>query len=491
MGAMTAARARSLAAAVVVLVCAFALAGLPMSALSTRVERFVADVVLLAGDVLADPVSVDMGWVMGGTFDPDPVAAGYYQTVVDGILQHSVNFNADAVVSPLWTPEQVWPLFGDLTFGESVDQGAAILKTAILQGGGTLQQIPGYPIPGPLGNADTGVVFGYSQSATAATKAMGALHQGLAHPENLHFVLAGNPNNPLGGILTRFDFPDSPITGAARTVPLLNIPLGIGPTPTDLFPTDIYTAEYDGWASFPQDPTNLLADLNALAGILTVHSVYKDLDPADAFVLGTADQTVFHMIPTKELPILWPLYQLGEPGKVLASALEPGLRLGINWGYGNPGMAFDGVGADGIGPWAVNALGDLSAIQSDQFVAGSGSAGFLPMMDPLQMLMGIQEAGAHTFLNPVEDIFDLAGLGTVPAWFTDALHLPIGLTQSIDQWVMAGWNDLITSLDLSTLFGTGLLWHEIFDGLPLISGAPVMAGVGLVFDLLNAVIPIP
>ncbi|WP_197497716.1 PE-PPE domain-containing protein [Mycobacterium sp. 1274756.6] len=462
----------------VAIIFAVALTVTPTSALSTRVERFFADVALLA-----DP-SADVGWVMGGTFDPDPVAAGYYGTVIDGILQRSVPGGVTEV-APLWTPEQVWPLFGDLTFGESVDQDAAILQTAILDGGGTLRQIPGYPLPGPLGD-QTGVVFGYSQSATAATKAMPALHDALDNPGNLRFLLAGNPNNPLGGILTRFDFPDSPITGAARALPLLNIPLGIGPTPTDLFPTDIYTAEYDGWANFPQDPTNLLADVNALAGILTVHSVYKDL-PADAALvnLGQAGSTTFYMIPTKELPILWPLYQLGEPGKVLASALEPGLRLGINWGYGNPGMAFHGVGADGIGPWAVNALGELSAIQSGQFVEGSGLAGFLPMMDPLQMLIGIQEAGVHSFLNPVEEILDVAGLGTVPDWFTDALHLPTVLTGWLDEWVMTGWNNLIGSLDLAALLGTGLLWEDIFDGLPLISGAPVMAGVGLVFDLLN------
>jgi len=38
------------------------------------------------------------------------------------------------------------------------------------------------------------------------------------------------------------------------------------PTPADLYPTDIYTLEYDGFADFPQYPINPIADLNAFAG---------------------------------------------------------------------------------------------------------------------------------------------------------------------------------------------------------------------------------
>ncbi len=447
------------------LVCLTALGVVPVLGVQTRVARSVA--VMLAGD--------EVGWVMGGTFDPDPVAAGYFDTVVDGLLQRSGWVGDSAAIAPLWTPEEFWPL-GTLTFGASVDRGVDILHAAVLDS---------------LPDSDTtGVVFGYSQSATVATQAMPDLHGELGDGAGtLRFVLAGNPNNPMGGILARFAFP-----GADAHVPLLNIPLGIGATPTDLFATQMYTAEYDGWANFPQDPTNLLADLNALMGIATVHSVYKDLDPAiDLIELGTAGQTDFFMIPTDRLPILWPVYQLGTPGELLGSALEPGLRLGINWGYGNPGMAVHPVtGGLPAGPWAVNALNQISMIDpGGQFVSGSGIAGFLPMMDPLQMLIGAEEAGVHSLLDPVNQILALVGAGPVSPGLDAALHAPVELTASIDQLVMSGWDEVIAALNLTDLLGVDLSWASIFDGLPLVSGAPVIAGVGLLFDLLNAVIPVP
>ncbi len=43
------------------------------------------------------------------------------------------------------------------------------------------------------------------------------------------------------------------------------------------YPTAIYTLEYDGFADFPQYPLNLLADLNAVAGIVYVHPTYFSL----------------------------------------------------------------------------------------------------------------------------------------------------------------------------------------------------------------------
>jgi PE-PPE domain len=41
--------------------------------------------------------------------------------------------------------------------------------------------------------------------------------------------------------------------------------------PTDLFPTDIYTGEYDGVSDFPDDLSNLLSVANAVAGMEYVH----------------------------------------------------------------------------------------------------------------------------------------------------------------------------------------------------------------------------
>ncbi len=50
------------------------------------------------------------------------------------------------------------------------------------------------------------------------------------------------------------------------------------PTPNDLYPTDVYTLEYDGWADFPHYPLNVLSDLNAIVGMYTQHLTYLGLD---------------------------------------------------------------------------------------------------------------------------------------------------------------------------------------------------------------------
>ncbi|HTM84890.1 MAG TPA: PE-PPE domain-containing protein, partial [Mycobacterium sp.] len=155
----------------------------------------------------------------------------------------------------------------------------------------------------------------------------------------------------------------------------------------------------------------------------------------------------------------------------------------INWGYGNPGAAVHT--AFGAGPWAVNASGELAT--------GSGLAGFLPMMDPLQVFAGIQDAGIHSFLDPVNQILGFAGLDPLPGWFDDALHVTFDLTNTIDQFLLAGWADLVdllqdafnglglTALDLMSILGP----DAIFSGLPLISAEPVIDAVGLVFNIFN------
>ncbi|WP_286143652.1 PE-PPE domain-containing protein [Mycobacterium sp. 1274756.6] len=224
--------------------------------------------------------------------------------------------------------------------------------------------------------------------------------------------------------------------------------------------------------------------------MLTEHPKYPELAADAALELGVIDKTTFYMLPTEELPLLWPIYQLGDFGKVLGHALQPGLELGINWGYGNPGnlatsQILDHAGDAVVGPWAVNASGELAK--------GSGLAGFIPMMDPLQMFAGAQDAGIHTFLDPLNDILGFAGLGQVPDWLSDAMHIPYDLTNALDGFLLDGWENLVGLLqnalndlglnvtDLIDMIGP----DAVFDGLPLISGAPVLAAVGLLFDIFN------
>lgn len=102
-------------------------------------------------------------------------------------------------------------------------QGAVILESAIRQ------QIA-------AGNNVT--VFGYSQSATISSLVMANLAASAdpPSPDELSFTLIGNPNNPNGGVATRFPGISFPSLGVTAT----------GATPHNLYPTKIYTIEDRG-----------------------------------------------------------------------------------------------------------------------------------------------------------------------------------------------------------------------------------------------------
>ncbi len=141
------------------------------------------------------------------------------------------------ILQGLYTPEELYPITGvrSLTLNSSVIEGVTILDDAIK----TQLSIPGNSV----------TVFGYSQSAILTSLEMQKLAaMGSAAPSatQLNFVLVGNEMNPNGGMLARF--------------PNLIIPsLGLtfyGATPSDtIYPTAIYTQEYDGFADFPRYPS--------------------------------------------------------------------------------------------------------------------------------------------------------------------------------------------------------------------------------------------
>ncbi|BBZ24134.1 PE-PPE domain-containing protein [Mycolicibacter hiberniae] len=346
-----------------------------------------------------------------------------------------------------------------LTFADSVARGVELLHAALEP---------------QLSDGSSVTVFGYSQSATVSTQEMInllATGPGVA-PANLHFVLIGNPNNPLGGVLTRF--PAYPVLGDQPVrLPFLGIPLSIGPTPTSGFDTDIYTGQYDGLANFPQDPTNLLAMANALIGTATVHFSYLDFDLADTIDLGRVGDTDFYVIP-QQLPILWPIYQLGDAGKVIGDALAPMLKLVIDWGYGNPGNPFVGVnGTDAVGPWAVTAGGQLAD--------GSDVAGLVMRMDPLQMLAGLQYAAVHSVVDPINDLLGFAGHSPLPDSVVDALLTGYYLTNEVDAYLLDAWRELSVSLNVADWLGP----DAVFNGEPLISLAPMLEIGAVAFEILN------
>ncbi|KAA8962553.1 PE-PPE domain-containing protein [Mycobacterium sp.] len=265
-----------------------------------------------ADDGAAGPAEVAL--VMGGSGDPIPPAS--YVDAVDR-LYIAPNY-PEAVPQALFTPEGFYGEVGvkQLPIDTSVAQGVTILDNTISQ---------------QIAEGNHVVAFGLSQSALIASLEMSQLAANDVPSADVSFVMIGDPMNPDGGLWERF---------APVTVPSLGLTF-YGATPDDLYPTDIYTLEYDGAADFPRYTIDLLADLNAFAGILYVHGTYPDLTSAEvatAIELPTQGPTLTHyfMIPTQDLPLLDPLRAIPVVGTPLADLLQPDLKVLVNLGYGDP-----------------------------------------------------------------------------------------------------------------------------------------------------------
>jgi hypothetical protein len=436
------------------------------STFTSGVRALMAEVGLIANE----------GFIMGGTGNPVP-DSNYLSSVESLYLSQYLPPNNDFSYSGLVTPEQFCPIVcnasqPDLTFGESLNQGVSALDSTI--------------VPALQGGNDVSVL-GYSQSAVIASIEMNDLINNTPAGVNLNdlnFTLLGDPNSPIGGILDRFQFPDGvgqfSLTPEPQHVPFLDIPLNLENTPTDTFTTDIYTAEYDGWADFPEDPSNLFADLNALIGIETVHPYYPDptpgvnLDTTNMINLGTIGDTNFYAIPAP-LPTLAFLFDGGPAGQFFYDAFAPYATLFNNWGYGNPGDPGAGIEVNGIepigvaGPWTVDATGQLVA---------SGGAGFIPAMDPLQMLAGMEYAGVQTFVGPINDLLLDAGQSPLPTSFVDSLLSGYDSLNQLDASLLTEWTAMTASIP-------SLAPDAIFSGEPLISAQPLIDLVGYGFDVFN------
>jgi hypothetical protein len=426
------------------------------------------------------------GFIMGGTDNPIP-DSNYLSSVESLYLSQYLPPNNDFSYSGLPTPEQFCPIVcnasePDLTFSQSLTQGVSDLDQKI--------------VPDLQGGNDVSVL-GYSQSATVASIEMNNLINNTPDNVNLNdlnFTLLGDPNSPIGGILDRFQFPDGvgqfSLTAEPQHVPFLDIPLNLADTPTTGgIATDIYTGEYDGWADFPEDPSNLFADLNALIGIETVHPYYPDPTPGVNLDIGPGGTGVtdlgsigndnFYAI-FAPLPTLAFMYDGGPAGQFFYDSFAPYATLFDDWGYGNPGDPGAGIPVEGpggitidpigaAGPWTVDATGQLVA---------SGGAGFIPAMDPLQMLAGMEYAGVQTFVGPIDDLLADAGQSPLPTSFVDSLLSGYDSLNQLDASLLTEWTTLTASIP-------SLAPDAIFSGEPLISAQPLIDLVGYGFDAFN------
>jgi PE-PPE domain/PE family len=233
---------------------------------------------------------------------------------------------------PVSTPEGLYPFTGvkDLTLDISLARGVTQLENAI-----NLAIQPG-------ANGGSIAVLGYSQSAIIASMAMPQLLAQGYSPDQINFTLLGDISNPNGGLFPRFP---------GLSIPSLGITFGTA-TPSNDFPTTIWTQEYDGFADYPQYPIDVLSDLNALAGIIYVHGTYPTLTTAQldsAIPLsqsGAPSMTTYYMIPTENLPLLDPVRAIPLIGNPLADLLQPDLKYLVNWGYGDPNYGWSTGPAD-------------------------------------------------------------------------------------------------------------------------------------------------
>jgi hypothetical protein len=282
------------------------------------------DVELTSGDTADSALGDGTAFVMGGSGLPTPPPA--YVDAADQLYLEPRGFTGTP--QALDTPEGLYPATGvhSLLFDTSAAQGQQILDAAIL----------GQIATGDVDAANPVVVFGLSQSSVIASTTMTELANQGVPSDDVHFVLIGDESNPDGGVLERFDLP----AGSDPSFPSLGFTL-TGATPADLYPTDIYTQEYDGFADFPKYPLNLVSDLNALLGILYDHGAYLGDTPdqiASAIQLPTsaADTlTNYYIIPDDSLPLLDPLRLLPVIGQPLYDLLEPDTRILVNLGYGS------------------------------------------------------------------------------------------------------------------------------------------------------------
>ncbi len=264
-------------------------------------------VLLTATGIEHSPLGDGTALIMGGTSIPQP--GERYLDAADALYLGPHGFGG--TLQSLFTPENA--------SATSAVRGEQILDATILQ---------------KINNGDVSadnplVVFGYSQSAAISSAVMRQLAGQDVPSDDVHFVLIGNPDNPVGGAAVE-----------NSNLPASDVMTSIA-TPNDLYPTDVYTHEYDGVADFPIYKLNLLADLNAILGFIYEHTTYLSITPDDisnAIPLPTsaADTMVnYSMIPAETLPLVAPLQLIPVIGKPLYDLLEPDVRILVNLGYGN------------------------------------------------------------------------------------------------------------------------------------------------------------
>lgn len=176
---------------------------------------------------------------------------------------------------------------------------------------------------GTLPAGDSVILFGHSQGAQVIysdLRRWAADPATAPDPATLSWVSIGNPENRYGGKRPKTD---------AVTNPWL-------PADTAYGGTEVIR-QYDGWADWPDDPTNLLAVANAVVGMFTTHTDYWNVDLDDPRNVrytpdlpgGGPGNVTYVWVPNDTLPLV----RWAGP---FAPALDNALRPLIEKAYSRP-----------------------------------------------------------------------------------------------------------------------------------------------------------
>ncbi|QLL07789.1 PE family protein [Mycobacterium vicinigordonae] len=371
------------------------------------------------------PSGLSTAIVMGGTGMPAPTP-GYVDAITRLFLPPGIP------VSPLFTPEQLYPITGvrSLPLATSVQEGLQILNGAVSQ---------------QLAAGNHVTVFGYSQSAIISSLLMQhyiSLGPNMPDPSMINFILTGNEMNPNGGILAR--------------IPGLNIStIGLpfyGATPDGPYQTTTYTIEYDGFADFPRYPLNFVSDLNAVFGILTVHTTYVDLTPsqiASATLLPTEGTTnnQWYMIRHPDLPLLDPVRAIPVIGQPLAALVQPDLKVIVNLGYGDPNYGYSTSPANVATPFGLfpNVPPEVIA---NALIAGT-QQGISDFAAAVPVALSTPPVVTPFAFPPLIQQYVPAAPPPVPA-------TPMNIANTLASVVSTGYSVLLPTADLATAFATTL-----------------------------------
>ncbi|MCV7090639.1 PE-PPE domain-containing protein [Mycobacterium interjectum] len=435
-----------------------------------------------AADPAVDAILIMTG---SGTANPPP---SYVTNVTNLYLQ---NFTS-ALTIPVTTAEGLYPFTGvkDLTLDISLARGVTSLNNAIT---GVLGVAP---------SAKVVSVLGYSQSSIIASLEMPKLLAQGYTSSNAYFTLLGDPANPNGGLLSRFP---------GLSFPSLGVTFGTS-TPSNDFPTTIWSLEYDGFADFPRYPIDIFSDLNALAGIVFIHGSYPHLTQATlntAITLGQSgnpSMTTYNMIPTENLPLLAPLRLLPVIGNPLADLIQPDLKLLVNWGYGDPNYGWSTSPADIQTPFGF--LPPLSATtELVSLFPGATAQGVSAFSNDLSNLAaslpGAATSGFAQLALPPS-----ASLPTTPTGIIQAIESAnTNIVGTLTADVSTAYGTLLPTADIATAVVVTLPSYDVnlfldgitqaingdpVGGLVNAFGRPIAADVGLVtlaggFELINFV----